>query len=258
VISFTDIALLSVGRFHLYFIFTPTLVPCPPTMPRSLDNCWLLSKYYDIYGWLLQGMGADVLGDHRAGKKASDAPPSTASNSVPLAKKAKIGPGQCYLLVYADLANKPTASTRITQSTQEPGFSPSSAVSQTNPHISPIPSGIATSIQSAPGATLASTTTFQSNRPAPSPSPPGLTTTQTLPRLAESDRANLHAATNTAYTSPSNPSYKLTASELNALRMGRPNARGDTVFFKPGFIDENPWKVLHHASREERGVRNEG
>jgi hypothetical protein len=200
-------------------------------------------------------MGADFLGDHRAGKKASDAPPSTASNSVPVAKRAKIGPGQCYLFVYADLANKATASTRITQSTQEPGFSPSSAVSQTNPHISPIPSGIATSIQSAPGATLASTT-FQSTRPAPSL--PGLTTTQTLPRLAESDRANLHAATNTAYTSPSNPSYKLTASELNALRVGWPNARGDTVFFKPGFIDENPWKVLHHASREERGVRNEG
>lgn len=201
-------------------------------------------------------MGADVLGDHRTGKKASDAPPSTAGNSVPVAKKAKIGPGQCYLFVYADLANKPTASTRITQSTQQPGFSPSSAVSQTNPHISPIPSGIATSIQSASGATLASTTTFQSTRPAASP--PGLTTTQILPRLTEPDRANLHTATNAAYTSPSNPSYKLTASELNALRMGRPNARGDTVFFKPGFIDENPWKVLHHASREELGVRNEG
>jgi hypothetical protein len=29
------------------------------------------------------------------------------------------------------------------------------------------------------------------------------------------------------------------------------------VFFKPGFIDENPWKALYDVSRREREVRNE-
>jgi hypothetical protein len=76
--------------------------------------------------------------------------------------------------------------------------------------------------------------------------------------MAGPDRANIHATPHTSYISPSNTSYQLTASELNALRAGRPNARGDTVFFKPGFVDENPWKRLHEMAREERGVRDEG
>jgi hypothetical protein len=30
------------------------------------------------------------------------------------------------------------------------------------------------------------------------------------------------------------------------------------VFFKPGFIDENPWKTLQEIAREEGGLGNEG
>lgn len=200
-------------------------------------------------------MDTDVLRDHRAGNKATDAPPSTASNSAPVAKRAKIGPGQHYLHVYVHLSKAPTASTRTTQSMQPPEISPSSGPNQTDPQISPPPAATTTSTPSAPGATPASTTTFQST--APAPSPPGLAATQSLPRLVDSDRANIHTTSNIAYTSPSNPSYQLTASELNALRAGRPNARGDTVFFKPGFIDENPWKALYDVSRRERAARNE-
>jgi hypothetical protein len=59
------------------------------------------------------------------------------------------------------------------------------------------------------------------------------------------------------YTSPTNPSYGLTPTELTELRSGRPNARGDTVYFKPDFINENPWKALQDIAREEQGVRNE-
>ena len=60
-----------------------------------------------------------------------------------------------------------------------------------------------------------------------------------------------------AYTSPANPSYRLTPAELTQLRSGRPNARGDTVYFKPSFIDGNPWKALQDIAREERRVKNE-
>jgi hypothetical protein len=41
----------------------------------------------------------------RAGKKASDAPPPTGSNAAPVAKRAKTGAGQYYLLVYRNYAS---------------------------------------------------------------------------------------------------------------------------------------------------------
>ena len=71
---------------------------------------------------------------------------------------------------------------------------------------------------------------------------------------------NQPSSSDIAYTSPTSPDYKLTSAELNALRNGRLNARGDMVFFKPGFIDENPWKALQEqeVARVDRVVRNEG
>lgn len=47
-----------------------------------------------------------------------------------------------------------------------------------------------------------------------------------------------------AYKSPTNPNYTLTSAALTALSSGRRNATGDTVHFKPGFVDPDPWKGL--------------
>jgi hypothetical protein len=63
------------------------------TMAHSLDTRWLLVKHLDIQGWPLRVMDADAIREH-AGKKASDAPPSTGSNAAPVSKKAKTGAGQ--------------------------------------------------------------------------------------------------------------------------------------------------------------------
>lgn len=88
---------------------------------------------------------------------------------------------------------------------------------------------------------------------------------QPLPR--RSDRTNTTSAfarptqsstSGIAYVSQANPAYRLTHSGLNLLRNGKPNDRGDTVFFQPDFIDENPWKTLQDVASEERDVRNEG
>ena len=176
----------------------------------------------------------------------------------------------------ANLSNTSIAPTTISKTAQQSGScsSPASTlVNQTQPKTStaktlPTTSSATTlPARSAPGATSSSTTTFQSVT-----APPGLTTMQPLP-LASSGRTNTNINTNTntnpanssthpnqqptAYTSPSNPGYNLTPSDLQALRSGRPDARGDTVYFKPGFIDDNPWKALQETARAERGLRNE-
>lgn len=43
-----------------------------------------------------------------------------------------------------------------------------------------------------------------------------------------------------AFTSPDGQTT-YTRSELDELARGKPNSNGDLVFFKPGFVSEDPW-----------------
>lgn len=60
----------------------------------------------------------------------------------------------------------------------------------------------------------------------------------------------------TDYTSPSGQVF--TTKDLNELRFGVKNERGDTVFFKPSFI-EDPWVAAKESKeKKEESERNEG
>jgi hypothetical protein len=46
-----------------------------------------------------------------------------------------------------------------------------------------------------------------------------------------------------AYTNPST-GISFTSQELNEMKQGKRNEKGDLVFFQPSFVDEDPWKEL--------------
>jgi hypothetical protein len=143
---------------------------------------------------------------------------------------------------------------------QQSRISPSSAppTNQSEPASTTLPTVTTSSTSLAQGSTTIGTMSSQSTNT----SPPRPTTMQPLPHSSDGAgfaRPTQQQSTSSfAYTSPTNPNYSLAPTDLTQLRSGRPNVRGDTVYFKPSFIDENPWKALQDIARGERGARNGG
>ncbi|KIV79847.1 hypothetical protein PV11_07392 [Exophiala sideris] len=55
-----------------------------------------------------------------------------------------------------------------------------------------------------------------------------------------------------AFTSPISNTY-FTRTDLEELARGKVNANGDTVFFKPGFVSDDPWARLRDRNGKDMG-----
>jgi hypothetical protein len=91
-------------------------------------------------------------------------------------------------------------------------------------------------------------------------------TTTTIPQIAGDLQHPIDPDTNIPHQ-PQQPRYAFistqtgisyTRAELDEWQNGKVNKRGDKVYFKPGFVDEDPWARLKNGGRVRSGGVRDG